>query len=640
MKLHFKRFALCLLFMLLTPAVHAAETLDAARIAEIAAMLQPQAAGFGEPITNRAAWDDVLARHPELTNVIAVAVEDAKRPLPAQPDSLYLEYSRDGNRTHFQKVAGMRRGRIAVFTMAECVENKGRFIAPLEQTITAICAERTWVLPAHDGKLENFRGKTIEIELDSSYLAAELATANYLLGDRLSPATRNLIRENLERRIFGPYHAAVEGERPEFWWMRGENNWNAVCLCGVTGAALATFDSPTERAWYIAAAEKYIGSYLHGGFTPDGYCVEGLGYWNYGFGHFALLAENIRRATGGKIDLLARPQAAQPALFGVRSEIFDGVHTSIADCDPGSMPSASLMDYLSRRFGLNQPRWRATKVNDTLYSEMEMLSLPADLPTIPVDASFADLPWRTWFPDGGVLICRPGPSAEVPFAVAIKGGNNGVNHGHADVGSFSVVMNGQMVICDPGGEVYTARTFGPHRFASEVLNSFGHAVPLVAGKLQRTGKDARAEVLATSFTKDEDSINFDLRSAYPVRDLKELHRSFDYQRGPSSSLVVRDDVKFSTPENFESALITWGHVRQIGENELEISDRGSAVDVNIDTQGHPFHLRQETIHEDTENGRLPVHLGIVLDDKISAATVTLRISPAKNSSGSVGVLSQ
>jgi hypothetical protein len=69
----------------------------------------------------------------------------------------------------------------------------------------------------------------------------------------------------------------------------------------------------------------------------------------------------------------------------------------------------------------------------------------------------------------------------------------------------------------------------------------------------------------------------------------------------------------------------------VSENELEISDRGSAVDVNIDTQGHPYHLRMETIHEDTENGRLPIHMGIVLDDKISTATVTLRISPVKNS---------
>ena len=231
MKLFFKRFTYWGLLMVFASGVRA-ETLDSARIQEIAAMLQPQAAGFGQPISDRVVWDDVIARHPEVTNVIALAVEDAGRPLPVQPDSLYLEYSRNGNRTHFQKVAGMRRAGASPFSRwRNALKTRAVSIMPLEQTIAAIGAERTWVLPAHDGKLENFYGKTIEIELDSSYLAAELATANYLLGDRLSPATRNLIRENLERRIFGPYRAAVEGERPEFWWMRGENNWNAVCLC-------------------------------------------------------------------------------------------------------------------------------------------------------------------------------------------------------------------------------------------------------------------------------------------------------------------------------------------------------------------------------------------------------------------------
>jgi Heparinase II/III-like protein len=240
------------------------------------------------------------------------------------------------------------------------------------------------------------------------------------------------------------------------------------------------------------------------------------------------------------------------------------------------------------------------------------------------------MPWRTWFPDSGVLICRPGPDAQTPFAVAIKGGNNGVNHGHNDVGSFSVVAGTNMVICDPGGEVYTRRTFSAHRYDSEVLNSFGHAVPIVAGQLQRNGREARAVVLSTNLTDDADSIVFDLRSAYPIRDLEKLERSFDFQRGPAPSLVVRDVVRFVAPENFESALITWGKVQQMGENELEISDGGGAVTVEIDTQGHPYHLRQETINEDTENGRKPVHLGIVLDDKISEATVTLKISPVKD----------
>lgn len=632
MKLALKRFLHTFLFatvlIAFNPALRAAEILDPDRIREIAAMLPPHATGFGQPITNRAAWNDVLARYPQLRGVIRSAARDVARPLPEQPDSLYLEFSRDGNRDHWQAVAESRRGRIAVFTLAECLENKGRFIAPLEQTIAAICAERTWVLPAHDGKLQNFYGKTVDIELGSSMLAAELATADYLLGDRLSPATRNLIHENLERRIFAPYRAAVNGQRPEFWWMHADNNWNAVCYDGVTAAALATIDSPQERAWYIAIAEKNIGSYLAGGFTPDGYCVEGLGYWNYGFGHFILLAENIRQATGGKIDLMALPQAIQPALFGVRSEIYDGVHTSIADCNPDGKPSADWMDYVRLRFNMDLPAWSTMKLDGSLYEKTAMAFLPSDLPVIPLQESDnTGLHWRTWFPDSGVLICRPGPDTPTPFAVAIKGGNNGVNHGHNDSGSFSVVVGTNMVICDPGGEVYTARTFSAHRYDSQVLNSFGHALPIVAGQLQRHGMAARAVVLSTNFTSDADIISFDLRSAYPVKDLQKLERTFVYQRGQSPSLEVRDGISFTKPENFESALITWGKISRVGANELEISDGAGTVHVNIDTHGLSYHLRQETINENTENKRKPVHLGIVLDDKILSATVTLRITP-------------
>ncbi len=631
MKFKFPRsagYSLCIGLLLLEFNLRAKETINATRVDEIAAMLPAHAEGVGRPITDRAAWQDAMARHPELQEIIRQAARDAARPLPAQPDSLYLEFSRDGNRDHWQNVAGSRRGRISVFTLAECLENNGRFIPPLEQTIAAICAERTWVLPAHDGKLQNFYGKTIDIELGSSALAADLATADYLLGDKLSPETRNLIHQNLERRIFTPYRAAANGERPEFHWMRAlSNNWNAVCYDGVTTAALATIDSPRQRAWFIALVEKNISSYLDGGFTPDGYCVEGLGYWNYGFGHFITLSENIREATGGKLDLMSLTDAAQPALFGERSEILDGVHLSIADCNPDTGPSPLLMNYLNRRFDLKQAEWNVTRLAGSLYEDAVMAYLPADLPVISQSQGTAEFPWRTWFPDAGILVCRPGSGTSPRFAVAIKGGNNGVNHGHNDVGSFSVVEGTNMVICDPGGEVYTERTFSARRYESKMLNSFGHAVPIVAGQSQRNGKQARAVVLATNFTAAADGIVFDLRSAYPVPDLKKLQRMFVYRRGPDASLEVRDAVAFTVPEHFESALITWGQIRQTAENELTISDGAGALRVRIDTGGIPFHIWQEAIDEDTENKRKPVHLGIALDENVSSAIVKLQILP-------------
>lgn len=70
----------------------------------------------------------------------------------------------------------------------------------------------------HDGKLQNFYGKTVDIELGSSGLAADLATADYLLGDRLSPETRHLIEENLERRRTPVFTNAASISRPLRSW--------------------------------------------------------------------------------------------------------------------------------------------------------------------------------------------------------------------------------------------------------------------------------------------------------------------------------------------------------------------------------------------------------------------------------------
>jgi len=637
MKLFFQRCPQILLptlaLILSTLALGAAEAPDANRIRKIAAWLPAQPAGVGQPITNRAAWNDLAVRRPELNALIRWAVKLAAQPFPEQPDSLFLEFTENGNRTHWERAASARRGQVPNLTLAECLENKGRFLAPLERAIAALCAERTWVLSACDPKLENFHGKTIDIDLGSSTLAVELATASYLLGDRLSPATRELIRDNLEHRIFAPYRAAATGVRKEFWWMHGHNNWNAVCLAGVTGAALATIGPAQERAWYIALAEKNIDSYLTGGFTPDGYCVEGLSYWNYGFGNFVLLAENIRQNTGGNIDLLSNPLAAQPALFGSRSEIINGVCTTIADCSASDKPSGILMNYLCRRLSLDATPWRNAGIigwlSGGLYEKTVMAFLPAELPPIKTaNNSFSsELPWRTWFPDGGILICRPGPVANVPFAAAIKGGNNGVSHGHNDVGSFSVVVGTNMVICDPGGEVYTKRTFSLQRFDSKVLNSFGHAVPVVAGQLQRTGGAARAEVVASSFTKAADTLTFDLRSAYPVADLQKLERKFVYHRGQTPSLEMRDEVAFARPESFETALVTWGTIKTVNATTIEITDGDSTLRVAIDTQGRSFQLKPEIIDEDVHSKRKPIHLGIVLDGKILSATVGLQMVP-------------
>ena len=252
------------------------------QVEEIAAMLPARPTGLGEPMTNRGAWTR-LAGQPAFQELLREARATAQQPLPESPDDLYLDYSKTGNRERWQKVAHLRRGRVPSFALAECLENRGRFLEPLEEAIRALCAERTWVMPAHDGRLDNFHGRAVEMDLGATMLAWDLATADYLLGEKLSAPTRQLLRDNLARRIFRPFREMVEGRRKEIYWLAATHNWNAVCLAGITGAALASVEAPGDRAFFVAAARHYIKNFLRG-FTPDGYCSEGLGYWNYGFG--------------------------------------------------------------------------------------------------------------------------------------------------------------------------------------------------------------------------------------------------------------------------------------------------------------------------------------------------------------------
>jgi hypothetical protein len=150
-----------------------------------------------------------------------------------------------------------------------------------------------------------------------------------------------------------------------------------------------------------------------------------------------------------------------------------------------------------------------------------------------------------------------------------------------------VVLGDRKLICDPGGEVYTARTFSGQRYESKVLSSFDHAVPVVDRKLQRTGAEARGVV--------------------------------NRRRWQSPTTLP--------PGTFETALVTWGDWKRVGADTLVITDGGKSLRVEIITGGVPFEVRAETLDEDVRTPKKPVRLGITLKEPVASGQVTLRISP-------------
>ena len=109
-----------------------------------------------------------------------------------------------------------------------------------------------------------------------------------------------------------------------------------------------------------------------------------------------------------------------------------------------------------------------------------------------------------------------------------------------------------------------------------MLSSYGHAVPVIGGQLQRTGADARAAALRADFRNEEDTLVLDIGSAYAAPELKRRERTFVFRRGESAALTVRDEAAFSEPKRFETVLITWGNWNELSEKEGLISGRGGA----------------------------------------------------------------
>ncbi len=620
----------CLLLLALPSAIAiAANVPDPARVDEITKMLPEKPRGVGPKITDRKAWEQA-AKLPEFREVIRRAENLLKEPIPELTDELFLDFSKTGNRTRCQRVLSQRHGRMPVFVLAECVENKGRFLPAIEESIAAVCSEKTWVLPAHDRSLRNFRGEANGIDLRVAGESWNMATAYYWLGEKLSPKTRKLVRDELERRTFTPFENALKTGKPGLWWLRGTNNWNAVCLAGVNGAAQAMIEDPKRRAFFIAAAEMYVQNFLRG-FTPDGYCSEGVGYWNYGFGHYTMLAETVYQATDGKVDMFADPRVKKDAWFAPSMEILPGVYPAFADCTPGSQPYAPFVAFLSRRFGFGLKQFEREGLGLKIGPSERLFALGlfgwdnSAMDVALVDGKPVADSLRSWFPDAGVLICRPKPGQNGALGVAIKGGHNAEHHNHNDVGTYLVAIGKSTPLVDPGAEVYTARTFSSKRYDSIVLNSFGHPVPLVAGQMQRTGRSAAGKVLRKEFTDETDTIVFDIASAYKVKGLKKLHRTFIYSRKGLSELTVIDEVEFESPQHFGTAFITFDSDTKISGHKIYVGD----VVVFVDTGGLRYRITPVEILEDVRTKQQPWRFGIDLGPRtpIAKATVTLRIAP-------------
>lgn len=585
--------------------------LNPARIREIAGMLSEKPSGFGRPCSDRAAW----TAHATITaSFLASAEEDLRTPLPAFDEQAYLAFTRTGDRLGMQNNLGRRMNQLVPLVMAECSEYKGRFVPRIAEVMDSLAAMPSWTLSAHDPQLLNLHGVRYYVDLNAADMADNLAEALYLLGNKIPEATRKHVLAEMDRHVFAPMRksfAEGDGTRDHNgnWWLYADMNWNAVCVKGVTGAALAALPDIQDRALFVAAAEHYIQHY-NKGFNSDGYDTEGLGYWNYGFSHFIELRENLIRATGGKIDLLASPKMQKVALFGSEFPMLPG--NAAAFGDAGVMPRADahLVQVIDHIFQIS-PAPASSEARDPDLHHGGLTSLALDLfpaagdqlPT-PPEVSHHDL--QTYYADSGVLVSRPAPGQNL--AVTIKAGGN-TTHSHNDVGSFVVGLDGVQPVGDPGGpHYYTAATFGPHRLDSKLINSFGHPVPEIGSQLQLDATKVNVHVTSHAFSAGEDRLEIDMTPTYNAPELKQLTRTLVHSRDGEGDIQITDDFTLTKPTEVIESLPTHGTWQKLDDHSLMFTLNGQNLKVTIEAPA-PVSMSESKV-DDYGNSftRVEVHI--------------------------------
>ncbi len=597
--------------------------------------------------SDRPAWENINTGLGE--DAVAVLVRRAETaaatPIPPLPATLWLEVKRTGERDGYEEPNLLRRTLLSDLTLGECVEGKGRFLDPLLDVVWSICEESAWVWPAHQVELTDMADPVVD--LGACMTALALAEFDYMLGERMDPLVGKRIRYEVDRRILTPFLTSHDR-----WWMynhweRTVNNWTAVCVAGIAGAALYLEPDISRKAEIASRGLRSLSDYMET-FDADGGSTEGPGYWGYGFGHYVLAGHLIEAATDRQVEILGGDLVRDIAQFPARTLLSDGAYVNFSDCDPDVTLSRPLLFYLADRLDLPDLARLSRGSGSVDLTETVCLEdyEEEDGSRRELPWALRDLLWRTeqmpegpfvpsehdWYPEMMWMVARMHPEDAGALVVATKGGHNGEMHNQNDVGSLIVRYKGESLIVDPGRGRYTKAYFSDQRYTFWVNSSEGHSVPMPNGQVQLPLEDYRAEryrarLLEHRADGDVDLMRIEMREAYPDEaGLESLRRTVALHReGAEGWVELVDEATFGVPGDLISALLTFG-AAQVGDGEVILRGEKAALRVAYD----PTLVRasvQKIDDVDLAQGRRDIERVLFTATRTTSATIRLRIEP-------------
>lgn len=485
------------------------------------------------PIADRTAWESLDAEWQK--EAVRLGENYLHFSYPALSAADFMDYYRTGNRVRYEDKFFIKRLALDALVLAECVEDKGRFLDDIVNGIFSICEESGWQLPAHNSY--HRQGPNLPLpdaaepvlDLFACETGAVLAAVHYLLAsvlDERSPLITKRIRTEIEHRIIKPYL-----ER-HFWWMGNGrepmNNWTIWCTQNVLLSVFLLEQSKSapgddELLQRIFKKACLSADYFLEESARDGCCDEGAQYYRHaGLCLFNTLELLNAITDNAFLSLYKEAKIKNIAGYIANVHVNDEYYVNFADCSPIA-GRAGTREFL---FGLRTENISMAKFaaldflaggNDTLLlpSENNLYYRLQNAFTVSDMRKFADSPAAVshpdiYYPGVGLFIAR-----DSSFFLAVKAGHNGDGHNHNDTGSFIVYKGGQPLFIDVGVESYTQKTFSAQRYEIWTMQSSYHNLPTIDGIAQKDGREYCASNVEYTLDEQVCEIRMDIGGAYP-----------------------------------------------------------------------------------------------------------------------------
>jgi hypothetical protein len=502
------------------------------------------------------------------------------------PATLFLEFKRIGNRSHYEAACRNRRDKLRSLVLAECVEGKGRFLDEIVNGLWATCEETFWGYPAHLGPQKAGSGlpdvAEPVIDLFAAETSAMLAWTLYLIGpafDKVSPLVRERIYREIERRIIVPGL-----ERTDWGWMgfgknSKPNNWNPwICSNWLTSVLIADRDDKRRQAGVMKIL-AVLDNFLNG-YDDDGGCDEGPGYWGVAGGALFDALELLHSASGGAIDFYSVPLVKEIGRYIYRAHIAGDWYTNFADASAVVHIDGNMVWRYGRRIGDPKmaalgawaERQREGKPGGSLGRQLPHLFTGAEMAAAPAAETLVR---DVWLPGVQVMAARVREGSAQGLYLAAQGGHNAESHNHNDVGNFLVYAAGKPAFIDVGVETYSAKTFSSKRYEIWTMQSAYHNCPTVGGVMQAAGRDFAARDV--QYRSDDAGAEFslDLAGAYPKEaGLKSWRRTLRFDRAANSIEIIDRYAAAKAPALVTLTLMTPWPMKQPAPGTLALPVEG------------------------------------------------------------------